>query len=180
MTAPPSIKDLIHPFDLEDIVSSVQIRPDGIKFEDESICPRLEAEVLSFSPARTRYYKHHPVCRSIDGIQTIHGDGRCSTCTLRKDCTCQIRMDLIHRSAVIRLLLAHSSLRNFMLFLSTLKQQKIQLKAESIIINVLNRGRWGELTFHLQAPDRTADRGLETKSNSLSNTRRTSHEYQSL
>ena len=156
MIAPPSIKDLIHPFDLEDIVSSVQIRPDGIKLEDGSIYPRLEAEVLSFSPARTRYEKYHPVCRSIDGIQTIHADGRCSSCALRKDCTCQIRLDLIHRSAVIRLLLSHSSLRNFMLFLSTLKQRKIQLKAENIIIKVLNRGRWGELKFHLKAPDKTA------------------------
>jgi len=156
MIAPPSIKDLIPPFDLEDIVSSVQIRPDGIKLEDGSIYPRLEAEVLSFSPARTRYEKYHPVCRSIDGIQTIHADGRCSSCALRKDCTCQIRLDLIHRSAVIRLLLSHSSLRNFMLFLSTLKQRKIQIKAENIIIKVLNRGRWGELKFHLKAPDKTA------------------------
>jgi len=158
MIAPPSIKDLIHPFDLEDIVSSVQIRPDGIKLENGSVCPRLEAEVLSFSPARTRYYKNHPVCRSIDGIQPIQADTRCSSCTLRKNCTYQIRLDLVHRSAVIRLLLSHASLRNFMLFLSTLKQQKIQLNAENIIINVLNRGRWGELTFQLQAPDRTADR----------------------
>ena len=158
MIPPPSIKDLILPFDLEDIVSSVQIRPDGIKLENGSICPRLEAEVLSFSPTRTRYEKHHPVCRSIDGIQTIHADGRCSSCTLRKDCTYQIRLDLIHRSAVIRLLFSHSSLRNFMLFLSTLKQQKIQLKAESIIINVLNRGRWGELKFHLQATNTTNGR----------------------
>ena len=158
MIAPPSIKDLIHTFDLEDIVSSVQIRPDGIKLENGSICPRLEAEVLSFSPARTRYSKHHPVCRSIDGIKTIHADGRCSSCTLRKDCTYQIRLNLIHRSAVIRLLLSHSSLRNFMLFLSTIKQQKIQLKAARIIIKVLNRGRWGELKFSLKPPDRTADR----------------------
>ena len=158
MIAPPSIKDLIHPFDLQDIARSVQIRPDGIQLENGSICPWLEAEVLSFSPARTRYEKHHPVCRSIDGIQTIHADGRCSSCTLRKDCTYQIRLDLIHRSAVIRLLLSHSSLRNFMLFLSTLKQRKIQLKAESIIIKVLNRGRWGKLKFHLKKPDTTADR----------------------
>ena len=161
MISPPSIKELIHPFDLEDIVSSVQIRPNGIKLEDGSSYPRLEAEILSFSPARTRYYKHHPVCRSIDGIQTIHADGWCSSCALRKDCTGQIRLDLIHRSAVIRLLLSRSSLRNFMLFLSTLKQQKIQLKAESIIIKVLNRGRWGELTFHLKKPDRTADSDLK-------------------
>lgn len=162
MSAPPSIKDLIHPFDLEEIVSSVQIRPDGIKLENGSIYPRLEAEVLSFSPARTRYKKHHPVCRSIDGIQTIHAEGWCSSCALRKDCTGQIRLDLIHRSAVIRLLLSHASMRNFMLFLSTLKQQKIQLKAESIIIKVLNRGHWGELKFHLQATDSTADKGLKT------------------
>jgi len=155
MTAPPSIKDLIHPFDLDDIARCVQIRPEGLSLGNGSICPEIEAEVLSFSPARTRYERHHPVCRSIDGIQTIHADGRCSCCPLRKDCTFQIRLDMIHCKAVIRLLLSHASLRNFMLFLSTLKQHNIQLKGERITIKVLNRGRWGELKFHLKAPDRT-------------------------
>ena len=155
MIAPPSIKDLIHPFDIDEIARCVQIRPEGINLGNGSICPEIEAEVLSFSPARTRYENHQPVCRSIDGIQTTHADGRCCCCTLRKDCTSQIRLDMIHGSAVIRLLLSHASLRNFMLFLSTLKQRKIRLKGERITIKVLNRGRWGELKFHLNAPDTT-------------------------
>ncbi len=155
MIASPSIKDLIHPFDLDDIARYVQIRPDGINLGNGSICPRLEAEVLSFSPARTRYEKHHPVCRSIDGIQTIHADGKCSCCPLRKHCTPQIRLDMIHCSSVIRLLLSHTSLRNFVLFLSTLQHRKIQLQGARITIKVLNRGRWGELKFHLKPPDRT-------------------------
>ena len=153
MIAPPSIKDLIHPFDLNDITSCVQIQPDGIDLGNGSICSELEAEVLSFSPARTRYEKHHPLCRSLDGIQAIHADCRCSCCPLRKDCTFQIRLDLIHCSAVIRLLLSHASLRNFMLFLSNLKQRNIQLKGAKITIKILNRGRWGELKFHIKAPD---------------------------
>ncbi len=153
MITSPSIKDLIHPFDSDDIAHYVQIRPDGINLANGSICPELEAEVLSFSPARTRYEKHQPLCRSLDGIQTINADCRCSSCPLRKDCTPQIRLDMIHFSEVIRFLLSHTSLRNFMLFLSTLQHQKIPLKGAIITIKVLNRGRWGELKFHLKPPD---------------------------
>lgn len=155
MIASPSIKDLIHPFDSDDIARCVQIRPDGINLGNGSICSELEAEVLSFSPARTRYERHHPVCRSLNGIQTINADRRCSSCPLRKDCTPQIRLDMIHFSGVLRFLLSHTSLRNFMLFLSTLQQQKIPLNGAMITIKVLNRGRWGELRFSLKPPDMT-------------------------
>jgi len=155
MIASPSIKDLIHPFDSDDIARYVQIQAQGINLGNGSICPELEAEVLSFSPAKTRYEKHQPVCRSLNGIQTINADCSCSCCPLRKDCTPQIRLDMIHSSAVLRFLLSHTCLRNFMLFLSTLQHRKIQLQGTSITIKVLNRGRWGESTFSLKPPDMT-------------------------
>ena len=153
MITSPSIKDLIHPFDSDDIARYVQIRPDGINLGNGSICPEIEAEVLSFSPARTRYEKHQLVCRSLNGIQTIHADCSCSSCPLRKNCTAQIRLDMIHCSGVIRFLLSQSSLRNFMLFLSTLQRRNIPLKGARVTIKVLNRGRWGELKFSLKPPD---------------------------
>lgn len=155
MIASPSIKDLIHPFDSDDIARYVQIQPQGINLGNGSICPEFEAEVLSFSPAKTRYEKHQPVCRSLNGIQTINADCRCSCCPLRKDCTAQMRLDMIHSSGVLRFLLSHSCLRNFMLFLSILQHQKIQLEGTRITIKVLNRGRWGESTFSLKSPDMT-------------------------
>jgi hypothetical protein len=138
-----SIKDLIHQFDSDDRARCVQIRPDAINLANESICPELQAQVLSFPPAKTRYEKHHPLCLPLDGIQTINADYSCSFCPFRKDCTPQIPMDMIHFSAVIRFLLSHTSLRNFVLFLSTLQHRKIQLKDAIITINVLNRQRLG-------------------------------------
>jgi hypothetical protein len=62
---------------------------------------------------------------------------------------------MIHFSGVLRFLLSHTSLRNFMLFLSTLQQQKTPLNGAMITIKVLNRGRWGELKFSLKPPDMT-------------------------
>jgi hypothetical protein len=150
MVESPSINDLIRPFHPDEIARYVQIRPDGIHLANGSICPELEAQVLSFSAARTRYEKHQSVCRSLDGIQTINADRKCSPCPLRKDCTAQIRLDLIHCSGVLRFLLSQRSLRNFMLFSSTVRQRKIPLTRATITIKVLNRGRWGELRFFLK------------------------------
>ena len=152
MIASPSIKDLIHPFGSYDIARYVQIQPHGINFGNGSICPELEAEVLSFSPARTRYEKHQPVCRSLNAIQTINADCRCSACPLRKDCTPRMRLDMIHFPGVLGFLLSHTCLRNFMLFLSILQHRKIQLEGARITIEVLNRGRRGELQFSLEPP----------------------------
>ncbi len=149
MNQPPSIRDLIRLFNSDDIARYVQIQPLGISLGNGSICPELEAEVLSFSPAKTLYEGHHPLCRSLNGIQTLDGDHRCNGCRLRKDCTGQMRLDILHRSGLLRFLLSQSSLRNFMLFLSTLHDRKIRAKGARITVKVLNRGRWGELKFFL-------------------------------
>jgi hypothetical protein len=149
MTASISVKDLTHRFYSNAIAGNVQILPIGIKLANKQITPEIKAEVLSFAPAKTRYEKNQPVCHSPDAIQAPNVSYACCSCRLRKNCTPQMRLDIICSNGKLRFLLQYASLRNFMLFLSALAKQKIPLQGSTITIKVLNRGRWAEVQFFL-------------------------------
>jgi hypothetical protein len=136
---------LVDNFFTNGIAVYVKILPKGIYLEGTEIFPEMKGQILSFGPARTRYADHRMVCHSANAIDAP--DAQCSCCRKRKDCTVQMRLDLIHHKGILRFMLSCASLRNFMLFLSKLKQQGISPKGALITITVLNRGRWGELKF---------------------------------
>lgn len=136
---------LIDKFNTDGIAKYAKVLPNGIDLAGQEILPAITARILSFGSAKTRYENNLPVCRAED-IDTMKG---CSACEKRKDCTPQIRLDVVHWSGIFRFYLSSAALRNFMLFLSALNQRQIPPAGTTITLAVLNRGRWGELRFSL-------------------------------
>jgi hypothetical protein len=129
------------------------VRPRGFELNPgERLRRVLEARILSFGSARTLYQDRKPQCRSLDGIRPIAEDQRtCAECRVRTRCTPQVRLDLLVDTQPLRLLLAHTSAKNFLLYETQLQQRAVALYDGLHRISVINRGSWGELRFHLQA-----------------------------
>lgn len=129
------------------------VRPRGFELNPgERLHPVIEARILSFGSARTLYQDRKPHCRSLDGIRPIAaGQRTCAECRVRTRCTPQVRLDLLVDTQPLRLLLAHTSAKNFLLYETQLHQRAVALYDGLHRISVINRGSWGELRFHLQA-----------------------------
>ena len=128
------------------------VRPRGFELNPgERLRPVLEARILSFGSARTLYQDRKPHCRSLDGIRPIAaGQRTCAECRLRTRCTPQVRLDLLVDTQPLRLLLAHTSAKNFLLYETQLHQRGVTLYDGLHRLSVINRGSWGELRFRLQ------------------------------
>jgi len=110
--------------------------------------PVIEARILSFGGARTLYKDRRPDCRSLDGVHSaIHTGRRCATCEQKNDCTPQVRIDLLADAQALRLLLAHTSARNFLAYEADLRVKRISLDQPLHRLEVVNRGTWGETRF---------------------------------
>jgi len=123
------------------------VRPGGLQMPQGPLVSSLRVQLLLCRPARTLYENHRPRCRSLDGIQAITESRACAACLLRKTCTPQIYIELLHDHVPYRLLLAYSSARNFMLFVSRLRQNGQPVENAEVLLSVRDRGRWGELRF---------------------------------
>ena len=132
------------------------VRPGGLQMPHGPLVSTLRVRLLTCRPARTLYENHQPRCRSLDGIQSITEGRACAACLLRKTCTPQIYIELLHERMPYRLLLAYTSARNFMLFASRLRQQGQLIENTEIILSVRDRGRWGELRFISTPPQQPA------------------------
>jgi len=130
----------------------LSVRPHGFELNPGTpLRPVLAARILSFGSARTLYQDRRPLCRSLDGVRPIAEDQRtCAECARRTRCTPQVRLDLIVDTQPLRLLLAHTSAKNFLLYETQLAQSGIALSDRLHRICVINRGSWGELRFGLQ------------------------------
>ena len=108
----------------------------------------IDARIINYGSARTLYQHRKPRCRSLDGVKPISQRNRlCCDCRLRAQCTPQVRLDLIVEGQALRLLLAHTSAKSFLVYEAQLRQRHIA--PENILhrIEVINRGSWGELRF---------------------------------
>jgi len=126
------------------------VRPHGFELNPgERLRPTLEVRIVSFGSARTLYQHRKPLCRSLDGIQPTapKNQRRCTECALRPRCTAQVRLDLLADTQPFRLLLAHSSAKNFLLYETQLRERGIALYDGLHRMTVINRGSWGELRF---------------------------------
>ncbi len=142
---------------LREILQSAQrryltVRPHGFEINPGTpLRAVLEARILGFGGARTRYHNRKPHCRSLDGIRPIsEGQRTCAECNLRTQCTPQLRLDLLADTQPFRLLLAHTSAKNFLLYDTELHQRGVALYEVLHRITVINRGSWGELRFRLR------------------------------
>jgi hypothetical protein len=132
------------------------VRPGGLQMPHGPLVSSLRVQLLFCRPARTLYENHQPRCRSLDGIQSITEGRACAACLLRKTCTPQIYIELLHDRVPYRLLLAYSSARNFMLFVSRLRQNGQPVENAEVLLSVRDRGRWGELRFITPPPQQPA------------------------
>ena len=132
------------------------VRPGGLQMPQGTLVSSLRVQLLLCRPARTLYENHQPRCRSLDGIQSITEGRACAACLLRKTCTPQIYIELLHDRVPYRLLLAYSSARNFMLFVSRLRQNGQPVEKAEVLLSVRDRGRWGELRFISPPPQQPA------------------------
>ena len=125
------------------------VRPHGFALHPgERLRAVLEVRILSFGNARTLYQERKPLCRSLDAIRPLSaGQRTCATCTLRTRCTTQVRLDLLVDTQPFRLLLAHTSAKNFLLYEAQLRQRDLPLYELLHRLTVVNRGSWGELRF---------------------------------
>lgn len=140
-------KPTLHDLFTDAFARYLTVRPTGIQFPHGCIGSSLRATILACRPARTLYTNKRPVCRSLDGIQSIQENRSCTSCLLRKTCTPQIYLELLADGVPYRLLLAYTSARNFMQFISRLRQRSQTVENAEVIISVRDRGRWGELRF---------------------------------
>ena len=126
------------------------VRPHGFELQPgERLRPALEVRILSFGSARTLYQDRKPLCRSLDGIQPTapNSQRRCAECALHPRCTSQVRLDLLADTQPFRLLLAHTSAKNFLLYEAQLRERRVELYDVLHRMTVINRGSWGELRF---------------------------------
>lgn len=125
------------------------VRPAGFELHPgQPLRPTVEARILSVGAARTLYHNRKPRCRSLDAVSPIADHTQtCATCRLRAQCTPQVRLDLFVDRTPLRLLLAHTSAKNFLLYQARLHQHSVQLEHVLHRIDVINRGSWGELRF---------------------------------
>ena len=125
------------------------VTPTGFKLVGhDKPAASIEARILSFGGARTYYKNRKPDCRSLDGLQSItHADRTCPECTLRSQCTPQVRLDLLVDGRPYRLLMAHTAAKNFLAYEMTLRKQGRDFAGVLHRIDVTNRGTWGELRF---------------------------------
>ena len=125
----------------------LSIQPTGLRFPHGILRASVSATLMSCAPARTLYKDRKPRCRSLDGIRSIKDQTSCTSCKDRNDCTPQIYLELTVDGVPYRLLLAYTSARNFMQFVSRIGRQGLDVQNAPVIISVRDRGRWGELRF---------------------------------
>ena len=82
------------------------VLPSGFQLPHGKIASSLEAKIMNVSPARTLYQNRKPVCRSLDGLRSLKETKECASCPLRKTCTPQIYLELLHDEIPLSLLTA--------------------------------------------------------------------------
>ena len=113
-----------------------------------AVNPTAVVRILGFSPARTLYRARRPVCRSLDGaISVTHADRRCESCAFQKECTGQVRVDLLIAGRPYRVLLAYTSAKNFLIYETELRAENIPIEDIEHRLDVIDRGHFGELRF---------------------------------
>lgn len=130
-------------------VRELLVRARGFELEaHHRLQPLIEARIVSYGAARTRYQHRELRCRSLDGLRSVGTPERCcAECQLRPRCTAQLRLDLIVERQAWRLLLERTSARRFLDYQARLHRRAIALEDLVHRIAVIDRGSWGELHF---------------------------------
>jgi hypothetical protein len=110
--------------------------------------PTAKVRIVGFGAARTLYRNRKPVCRSLDAaVSVTHVGRRCDGCAFAKECTGQVRVDLLAEGRPYRLLLAYTSAKNFLLYEAELREHRIPIEDVEHRIDVIDRRTFGEVRF---------------------------------
>lgn len=124
----------------------LSVRPDGFILHSGERKMEMVVQIHYYHPIRTFYRDRKPVCRSLDGLrpwaQGFASD--CQVCRQRGACIPQIRLALTAGRAPYYLVLSHTSLKNFVAFVQTLKGP---ISSIPVVIKVRDQQKWGELIF---------------------------------
>lgn len=142
-TVPKSLRELM----TSSFARYITVRPQGLEVQPGEVVPTIAARLLGFHAARTLYEKRQPICRSLDGVRPLTGEQTCAQCLFRRKCTPQICVDLLADGVPVRLLLAFTSLRNFLIFVEGRRRAGRSVEGAAIQIAVRDRGHWGEVLF---------------------------------
>jgi len=142
-SGPHLFRDIVH----QSFCRYLTVTPSGFQMPSRKILQSVPVQLLSFNHARTLYRDRKPICRSLDGIQSLNHGRSCSSCLLRKNCTPQISLEFLHDHMPFRLILSYTSARNFLSFLASLRQNGQPLENAHVTLSVRDRGRWGEVCF---------------------------------
>lgn len=125
----------------------LRLTSQGLVFPDGKIRTQVSARIHHAHPTRTLYQNRKPVCRSLDGFTPRNRRlaEHCVACQARDRCTAQLNLQLRVQGAPYNVLLSYSSLKNFLEFRANLPRP---VEQGEVTLKVLDRGRWGELTFH--------------------------------
>ncbi len=108
----------------------------------------VEAKILQWSDARTRYVDRYPTCRSLDGVVSITHPGReCDGCPDRAGCTDQVHLELLIGGRPYRLLLAYTSAANFLGYAMALRAERVEIEMIPHRLSTHDRGRFVEIRF---------------------------------
>ena len=125
------------------------VKPAGFQLVDGGrLHEQIDARILGFGGARTLYRNHKPACRSLDGIRPLYDERlTCADCRSHAGCTPQVRVDLMVDGRPFRLLLAHTSAKNFLAYGALLRQRAGSLERVVHRLRIVDRGTWGEIRF---------------------------------
>ena len=137
----------------------LRVLPTGLVFPDGRTLRTVNVLIRKHHPARTLYQHRKPLCRSLDGCQPLVNPERsCRTCVQRPTCTPQMLLTLLYELEPVHLLLAHTSLKNFVHFWQS---NALSVFSAPLQISIINRGSWGEVTFMPVAREPTLFDGIE-------------------
>lgn len=142
MSEPEILKEILE----RTLLRYLDVRPGGLLVDGRLHSEKM-ARVSSFGGARTLYRGRKPFCRSLDGGKAIKSGKSCGECHERKHCTPQVRVDLLVDGRPFRLLLSHTSAKNFLVYASRLAREGASVEAVTTRVRVLDRKSWGELRF---------------------------------
>ncbi|MEW6745557.1 MAG: hypothetical protein AB1486_22625 [Planctomycetota bacterium] len=138
---PDPLKDILY----RTTARYLAVRPAGLEIAGH-LQTSLQGRVLAYGAARSLYRGKRPVCRSLDGLRSVHGEP-CAACHEQPHCTPQARLDLLLDAIPHRLLLAYTSAKNFLLYVGALATRGLDVTRITTHMEVVDRGTWGEVRF---------------------------------
>jgi hypothetical protein len=110
--------------------------------------PSAQVRIVGFGAARTLYRNRKPACRSLDAaVSVTHVGRRCDDCVFAKECTGQVRVDLLADGKPYRLLLAYTSAKNFLIYEAELREHHVPIEDIAHQLDVVDRRTFGEIRF---------------------------------